>query len=356
MKIISLDLIKGNEVLSKDVYNETGTVLVQKGTTVRKEYVMRLRDQGVEFVYVEDELLEGVELDESLEIKIKEQCQGSVKDIIEKYSYQSNMEKKEITYLINEIMKDVLEEAELLYSLYSIRDKSEEIYSHSLNVSVISIIVALKMGISEERIKEIAQGALLHDIGYVYLSESYRDMYIETASQDEREVLMRHVIYGYEIVQDMDWISETAKDIILKHHEREDDSGYPFGLKSDRVSLECKIVALCNEFDSRVYGNIRKRNKVGDVIDDIMAQAEVKFDIKIVEALVASVAVYPTASFVETNDGQKGVVVRQNAKCPTRPVIKILKDKKGKIIAHEVERDLTKELTLFIKEIDSIDD
>jgi len=148
----------------------------------------------------------------------------------------------------------------------------------------------------------------------------------------------------------MTWLSSTSKDIILNHHERMDGSGYPFHLKGDKIRIGSRIVAICDEFDSRVYGNLVPKMKVHDAIDFIVSQAESKFDLEVVRAFVASVAAYPIGALVITNENEIGIVLRQNPKCPTRPVIRIIQDANGRKPTEWIEKDLTKELTLFIKD------
>jgi hypothetical protein len=67
-----------------------------------------------------------------------------------------------------------------------------------------------------------------------------------------------------------------------------------------------------------------------------------------VKAFIDSVAAYPTGSLVITSQGETGIVLRQNPQCPTRPVIRIIIDSSGQKPVDWVEKDLTKELTLFI--------
>jgi hypothetical protein len=88
--------------------------------------------------------------------------------------------------------------------------------------------------------------------------------------------------------------------------------------------------------------------KVHDAIDYIVSQAGNLFDFNVVNSFVASVAAYPTGALVITNQEEVGIVLRQNPKCPTRPVIRIIKDKDGNKPGEWREKDLTKELTLFI--------
>ena len=348
MRIISLDSVKGNELLAKDILNENDTVLMTAGTIVRREYVSRLKDLDIEYIYVEDEIGQGVNLMDSLELQIKEQCQKAVQSILQKYSYENNSDLEEITEIADEIIYDIMQEPEVIYNLSSIRNKNESTYSHSLNVCALAVILAFKLKIPKKKIREIAIGCLLHDIGFSYISLDYQNLDIETCTDKERKEIKKHIIYGYSAIEKMDWISPVSKDIVISHHERLDGSGYPFHLKENKIKIGRKIAAVCDEFDSKVYGNLTSKMKVHDAIDYIVSQAGVKFDFAVVKAFVSSVAAYPTGALVTTNENEIGIVLRQNPKCPTRPVIRIIQNKEGKKPSQWIEKDLTKELTLFI--------
>ena len=76
--------------------------------------------------------------------------------------------------------------------------------------------------------------------------------------------------------------SSASKDIILSHHERMDGSGYPFHLKDDRIKIGSRIAAICDEFDSRVYGNLITKMKVHNAIEYIVSHAGILFDVNAV--------------------------------------------------------------------------
>ena len=348
MRVISIDSVKGNELLAKDILNSNNSILMTAGTVVKREYVKRLRDLDIEFIYVDDEFAQGVNLTESLELQIKEQCQEAVRNILLKYSYHNDQELDEIRNIADDIIYDIMNEPEVMYNLSSIRNKNESTYSHSLNVCALSVILALKLKLPKTKVKDIAIGCLLHDIGFTYISMDYSNLRAEECSEKELKEIKKHIIYGYSAVEKVDWLSAISKDIIISHHERMDGSGYPFRLRGDKIKVGSKIAAICDEFDSRVYGNLTAKMKVHDAIDYIVSQAGVKFDFNVVKAFVASVAAYPTGALVITNQEEIGIVLRQNTKCPTRPVIRIIKNKEGVKPGEWIEKDLTKELTLFI--------
>lgn len=352
MRIISVDSVKGTELLARDIITGNDSILVPAGTVIKKDYKKRLKELDIEYIYVEDEIGQGINLIDSLELQIKEQCQKTVKEILLKYSYHYEDKLEDIKQIADEIILDVLKEPEVIYNLSSIRNKSESTYSHSLNVCALSVILALRLKVVKSSIRHIAIGALLHDIGFTYITLDYQNLNTEECTEKELKEIKKHIIYGYSAVEKMNWLSPISKDIVISHHERIDGSGYPFHLQGNRIKKAARIVAVCDEFDSRVYGNLTSKMKVHDAIDYIVSQAGVKFDFNVVKAFVDSVAAYPTGTLVITNGGEEGIVLRQNPKCPTRPVIRLLKNRDGDQIQDWVEKDLTKELTLFI--IDTI--
>lgn len=354
MRIISIDSIRGNELLAKDIIISNDFVLMTASTIVKKEYVKRLKELNIEYIYIEDEIAQGVDLTDSLEIQIKDQCQEAVREILQKYSYYNSTELEDIKVVADDIILDIMKKPEVIYNLSSIRNKCDSTYSHSLNVCVLSVLLALKLKISKVKIRDIAIGCLLHDIGFTYISMDYNNLKIETCSERERKEIKKHIIYGYSAIERMDWLSSVSKDIIIGHHERLDGSGYPFHLKEDRIKIGSKIAAVCDEFDSKAYGNITNKMKVHNAIDYIVSQAGVKFDFNVVKSFVDTVAAYPTGTIVITNKEELGIVLRQNPQCPTRPRIRIILDKDGNKLEKWVEKDLTRELTLFI--IDTIVD
>ncbi len=349
MRIISLDLITGDELLAKEI-TKNNTTLMTAGNIVKQEYVHKLKDLGIDHIYVEDDIAKGVILKNSLEWQIKDLCLANIKKMLTIHDLENNIPNEEVIKIANDIINIILSNPKTIYNLYSIRENSEQIYAHSLNVCALSVIVALKLKLSKSKILDIAIGALLHDIGLCFTTINYNEINTEKCSENELKEIIRHTIYGYSAVENQSWLSKISRNMIISHHERIDGSGYPFHLKENHIKLEAKIVAVCDEFDSRVYGNLVGKMKVHEAIDFIVTHAGPGrlFDLHVVNVFIDSVAVYPTGSIVETNEGEFGIVLRQNVKFPTRPVIRILQNVEGIKVNTWLEKDLSSELTMRI--------
>lgn len=348
MRRIKTDNIKGREILAKDVHSSSGVVLISEGTILKKEYVDKLLELKITDVFVEDEISRDIQVQDITEEKISEQCAEKLKDTLERFSYASGKELKELSRVAMEVMEGVLLQEEVIYTISNVRNYSESLYEHSLSVAALSILVAVRAGYSQEETKKIAMGALLHDIGYTNVKEKYQGIILEDAEEKVQKEIKRHVVYGYIEVEQQDWISSISREIILYHHERLDRSGYPFHMPGDKLKPQVRLVAICDAFDNMVYGNLEKRKKVYEAQDEIMKAGGDKFDPELVKIFVRSVATYPTGTIVRLNNGQYGIVLRQNAESPTRPLIRIVEQMgEGEWIRRE-EKDLAEELALFI--------
>ncbi|WP_066713784.1 HD-GYP domain-containing protein [Clostridium sp. Marseille-P299] len=348
MKRVGIDQIVGIEKIVKDICLSNGTILLPAGAVIKKEYIRYLQNLNIHDVYIEDPV--DVQMDNVIEEIIQEECKEIVKTTIEKYSYCGNVELQDITEAADNILNEMIRKPEVMYNISQVREKSESTYAHSINVAALSVFIGLRMKLKEERIKDIAIGALLHDLGILYLPFDYRNINYNSCDESLKKEIKKHVITGYSSVDKEKWLSSISKEIILSHHEREDGTGYPMRLTKEKIPFETKLVSLCDEFDSLVYGYFTNKLKVHDAIDYIISQAGVKFDHKIVRKFVESVAAYPVGTYVITNENEIGVVLRQNKKLPTRPVIRMIEDANGEYYTTIVEKDLTKELTLFIRD------
>ena len=351
MRKILVKNIKGNEILAKSIISNMDTVLMPKGIILKKNYAKKLSELNIQSIYIEDQISEGINEHEITENKIKEQCQEVVVETIKKYAYSGDSEFDKLNDVVSNIMEEMLNQPEVMYNISGVRQKSEEIYSHSLNVCALSVLLAHRLNLSKEKIHEIAVGSMLHDIGYLNIPmEEIKKKKESEYTVNDKKMIRMHVVYGYSIVENAKWISRASKDIILSHHELTDGSGYPMRIKGSKMKIGTKIVSICNAFDNLVYGNFEKPMKVYEAIEQIVGLGGEKFDLDVVKLFNESVAAYPVGTIVKTNENEIGIVLRQNIKCPTRPVVRILQDKDGKATSDWVEKDLTKNLTIFINE------
>ena len=280
---------------------------------------------------------------------VEEQIKNKIKDILELHIYQHTEGLEKIAETAQNIISDIIEEDEVIEKVYDVKERSADIYEHSLQVCTIATLIALKLGMTEKQVYDISVSSLIHDLGLRYLVVRYEDQDINLLPAKDQEEYKKHPIYGYTAVKNETWLSENAKEIVLNHHERKDKSGYPLG--TDLLSRMTQVVGVCDEFDELICGVGKARVRVHEAINNVRNYSGIWFDSDIVDAFLQLIAVYPVGSRVKTNQGELGIVMRQNAHFPERPIIRIIKDQYGQDMRVEKIINLIKETTVVIQEV-----
>jgi len=135
---------------------------------------------------------------------------------------------------------------EVLGAAIDLRDSPTA--GHSRRVFLYSIEIAKAMGGLENHMRNIAMGAWLHDIGKLAISDAIL-LKPGPLTDEEREIMQRHVQIGYDLVKGIPFLADAAE-IIFAHHERCDGSGYPRGLKTEEIPVGARIFAVADTFDA----------------------------------------------------------------------------------------------------------
>lgn len=395
MKLVTIDDLREGDIIASDVMLEDYTVVLSKGTVIKAPYIEKLREMEIFTVYIEEPQentkapaakapapqkpaakapapqkapaapktpvqpkapaaaapknklsLEKVTI---LRDDVEEQVKNKIKDILEMHVYQQTEGLEKIAETAQNIITDILEEEEVVEKVYDVKERSADIYEHSLQVCTIATLIALKLGLTKKQVYDISVASLIHDLGLRYLVVRYEDQDINLLPAKEQEEYKKHPIYAYTAIKNETWLSDNAKEIVLNHHERKDKTGYPLG--TDLVSRMTQIVGVCDEFDELICGIGKARVRVHEAINNLRNYSGIWYDSDIVAAFLQLIAVYPFGSKVRTNRGEVGIVMRQNPHFPERPVLRIVEDKYGQAIHAELIVDLIKDTTVVIQEV-----
>ena len=347
MKICSIDELKEHDILARDVLSDGYNVFLYKNTILNKKYIEKLKNLNIQYVYIQDNIPQ--EEIAVLKKEIEEKSKSKVKEVILKHTYNNSNDLKALSETADNIIVNILEEDEVVENIYDIKERSADIYMHSISICVLATLVALKLGLDQERVHDIGVGCLLHDLGLRYMMIEYEDQDIETLSNKELAEYKKHPVYGYTALKNENWLSKKSKEIILCHHEKIDGSGYP--LHATEISVDTKIVSVCDAFDEMICGIGRKRMKIYEAVEYLKSFKNILFDGKIVDALLDFTAVYPSGSVIVTNEGDIAVVIKQNKGFPERPIIQLTRDKFGNPIDDDKIIDLVKVNNLFIDSV-----
>lgn len=155
---------------------------------------------------------------------------------------------------------------------------------HSQRVANYTVRLASQCGIAERaQLAAIWKGALLHDIGKIGMPDEIL-LKAGPLSPGEWEMMRRHPEVGYRLIQNIEFLRDSAE-IVLSHHERFDGTGYPRGLRGERIPLGAKLFAVIDAYDAltttRLYHSAISHESAVEILED---DAGKHFDPKIVEA------------------------------------------------------------------------
>ncbi len=349
MKLCKVENLKDGDVLARAVITSDYKILLSEETMLSESYIDKLVNLGISEVYIHDEKFKNVEAVVILKQDVEKVFKEKVRDILEKHTYSNNQELEKLSQTADNIIYNILEEEEVVEKIYDIKERSSDIYEHSISTCTLATLVALKLQLSKDIVHDIGVACLLHDIGLRYMAYDYTGKDQSQIPEMEIAEYKKHPVYGYSALKDELWISDLAKNIILYHHERIDGSGYPLRMKS--LPLEARIVAVCDAFDEMICGICCKRVKVYEAVEYLKIFKGIQFDEKVVDVFLEFTAVYPVGSYVLMNNGETGMVIRQNKEFPDRPVVQIIKDKKGNNLSKPQEINLIRVNNIFIEKV-----
>jgi putative nucleotidyltransferase with HDIG domain len=205
---------------------------------------------------------------------------------------ESRRQAKEIEAAYEELEATYDQTLKALMSALDARDRETE--GHSMRVSKLACLLGEKIGLTNEQLKALERGSLLHDIGKIGISDAILHK-PGKLTDDEWKIMRLHPDIGARIVERIPFLQECMY-VVRYHHERWDGSGYPLGIKGEDIPIHARIFSVVDVFDaltsSRVY---RKRSTADEAVQYLKEEAGRLFDGEIVEAL----SQLPYADYVE---------------------------------------------------------
>lgn len=222
--------------------------------------------------------------------------------------------------LIDQIAESILSAPELMLHVMGDTHGSEELYFHSLNVAMLSLMLARSIDLPQAAIGSLGMGALFHDVGRREIPAKIL-MKKEPLTEAERNLYELHCQYGVDIGRNLKFNPATLA-IIGEHHECYDGSGYPGGLKGETINLLARIVAIVNHYDRLCNPvNIADALTPHEALSLMFSRQRSRFDPKLLQAFVRCLGVYPPGTIVLLANGAIAMVATVNTAHPMLPTV-----------------------------------
>lgn len=311
--------------VAKTIFTADGRPLLTAGVTLTPAYIEALLRRGFTVVYVQNELLPELVVDEALNSDTRVKATRIIRDTMDKLAAGHEINVRAVNEAVNDILNDLAGNSDLVVSLSSLRSVDEYTFTHSVNVCAIALIVGQALHYTRQDLHKLGVGALLHDIGKVQMGDLVRKPGRLTAEEWER--MKTHPAIGYELLRTNFEISLLSAHVAFQHHERMDGGGYPRGLSGQDIHEFGRIGAVADVYDALASDRpYRKRLDPVSLAAKLGAMAGDHLDPEIVRKLLARIALYPTGSIVLLSTLQVAVVTRQTPGDPAHPVVTVVTD------------------------------
>jgi putative nucleotidyltransferase with HDIG domain len=208
---------------------------------------------------------------------------------LENLAYQTKLES--LVSARTEMLRKALADLERSYdiTLEALGDaldlKDAETEGHSKRVTAFTIAIARQMELPQERVRIIARGAFLHDVGKMAIPD---DILRKPGrlTPEEQAIMREHAFLGYQLLRNIPFLQEAAE-IVYSHQERYDGSGYPRALRGDQIPLGGRIFAIADTFDAMTSDRpYRAAQSISSGRREIERQAGKQFDPEIVKVFL----------------------------------------------------------------------
>lgn len=348
MRYVRTNNLGDNMTLARPIFGEDGRILLNAGVVINSTYKEKLAAIGIPGVYVsidEHDDFQGLEV---ISQQTRQPAIKQIKDVFESVQVGKTFDVVEIMGAVNSIIDEVMANPNVVANLAEIRSYDGYTFAHSVNVCVLSIILGMKFELNELQLKELALGAILHDIGKTKV-DNYILCKPGALTKEEREEVQKHTLYGWQILRNYQEIPLQSAHIAYQHHERPNGQGYPRQLIDEQMTLYAQIVGTVDAYDAmtseRVY---RPAMTPAEALRLIKRLRGIQFNAQVIDYFIEIMVPYPVGSLVLLDSKEVGLVVDVNKAMKERPVVRLIYHANGKKYEKLQEIDLATNQDLYI--------
>lgn len=311
--------------LAIPIYTQNGMIYMNRGAIIAERHINQIKKIGVYTVYIEDGINDVI-LQDQYDTNLRLKAIRELNVIFNNCKKYRRIEHGPVIRIVEEMIDNVsISENAYLYDNIGIIDPNLMLANHCVNVAILSIIVGYNKKYNGDRLLKLGIGALLHDLGKVF-----------TNSEE-------HTTDGYKICKSNIYFTATSNACLLHHHENEDGTGFPEGVSGLKIYEFAKIVGICDDYINLI--NSENAMLPHLAIEKITSLVPKRFSEDIFKDFMTSVYCYPNGLTVRLNNGLEAMVVKQNKRFPSRPIIAFKNNNELETV------NLINNLTLFIQEV-----
>lgn len=298
------------------VYSEGIVEVASDEDDQEKNEIGEERKQEEDNVVVEDEKI----VEKRLELE--KNCVSFLSFVSKVYSLYGSRQQFEVEVIFEkakefyQVVKEHKHEI-IAFPKSTFEGVEPDLILHVVKTAIYSIIMAIQLKMPENRIVELIVAAILHKIGFLRIpSQLYTEDRVLT--DKELKTFKAHPVVAYRILKEAGFPITVCVGV-LEHQEREDGSGYPQGLMSEKISIFGKILSVACSFEAAF--NKRSNWRGIDSILDVVRNANKQYNDIVLKSLLFSISIFPIGTYVQLSDNSIGQVLDINPENINYPVI-----------------------------------
>lgn len=335
MRYIAVSCLREGMRLARPLYRNADTMLAS-GVVLTEQYINSIQRCGFSGVYIDDALSADIELETMISDELRHETARSLSKIIDIAASGGSSRLPDIGKQVENIVDELFSNPKIMLNMLDLSSYDNYTCSHSLNVAVLSIVLAMGMGFPRSEIVGLGTGALLHDIGKVFVNKSIL-LKNGPLSNEEFAVIRKHPKDGFDYVYKRYQLPMRHCATILDHHEKFDGSGYPNLKKGSDISLFGRICAVADVYDAlaskRPY---RDAIPPCECVEYILGGSGTLFDPRVVDIFSQRIAPYPVGTSVRLSNGWVGLVVENYVSYSLRPRVRIYQENGHDVTPFEI--------------------
>lgn len=257
-------------IANEDFYDKNGLLLLSKGQKISDDIAYRLKTLG-KINKLNNKTVENNEI--ITDNEVVNISMSATKAFHEKYELRNDKILNKPNQILNTIIFDSKAESWWIY-VNALSNYIDWVYTHSLDVALISLLIAIELNFNDNDLWNLGLGAFLHDVGKLLIPKKIIQK-TDVLTETEMLLMKQHCELGISSLEPFH-LSNEITNIVLQHHERLDGSGYPYNLKGDVISIFAKIVMIADAIDAITSSRPYKQPKeMEDAINIILMDESV---------------------------------------------------------------------------------
>lgn len=195
--------------------------------------------------------------------------------------------------------------------------------SHALRSTTIAIVIGMQLRMPLTKLVELGVSCLLHEIGMIRLPPQ---LYItdRPLTQSEKKAIFTHPLLSYDILKGLNFPLSICLGA-LEHHEKENGTGYPRHLASDKISLYAKIISVSCAFEAITAArHYKEAQSPYEAMVEMLNKNRQFYDETVIKALLYSLSLFPIGCYVFLSDGKVAQVIDVNPENPKNPIVQVV--------------------------------